>query len=126
MAAALLVLTVVVYWQVRSFELVNWDDPSYITDNPNLAAGLTWDSAWWALTTGHSPYWHQRGPSASRAETKTDFSAATPADREVEARAAAASTIAGASRRGIAGMREPPCGGSLRKSQRRTLRRQPG
>lgn len=58
MAAVLVVLTVVVYWQVRSFELVNWDDPSYVTDNPNLAAGLTWDSAWWALTTGYSPYWH--------------------------------------------------------------------
>jgi len=51
-------LTAAVYAPVRTFELVNWDDPSYLTDNPIVRGGLSWSSAWWALTTTHSPYWH--------------------------------------------------------------------
>src|SRR4051812_28487861 len=57
-ALILIALSLVVYLQARTFGFVNWDDPSYITENPNVAAGLTWRSAWWALTTGYSPYWH--------------------------------------------------------------------
>lgn len=55
---ALAVLTAAVYAPVRTFELVNWDDPSYITENPVVREGLTWHGALWALTTTHSPYWH--------------------------------------------------------------------
>jgi tetratricopeptide (TPR) repeat protein len=51
-------INVFVYGSVRDFELVNWDDPTYITENPTVLQGLTWANAWWALTTGHSPYWH--------------------------------------------------------------------
>ena len=47
-----------VYWSVHRFDLVNWDDSTYITENPTVLGGLSWSSAWWALTTGHSPYWH--------------------------------------------------------------------
>jgi protein O-mannosyl-transferase len=54
----LIALNAFVYAQVRTFAFVNWDDPSYITDNPNIPAGLTWHSVRWALTTGYSPYWH--------------------------------------------------------------------
>jgi tetratricopeptide (TPR) repeat protein len=57
-AIALVALDLIVYLQARTFGFVNWDDPSYITENPNVTAGLTWHSAWWALTTGYSPYWH--------------------------------------------------------------------
>src|SRR4051794_10191977 len=45
-APILIALNLVVYAQVRTFGFVNWDDPSYITENPNVAAGLTWHSAW--------------------------------------------------------------------------------
>ena len=55
---ALVALNLFVYAAVRHFQLVNWDDPSYITENPNIGAGLTGHSVWWALTTGYSPYWH--------------------------------------------------------------------
>lgn len=57
-AAALIVLPAVVYAPVAHFELVNWDDPNYITDNPVVLGGLTWSSVRWAFTTTHSPYWH--------------------------------------------------------------------
>jgi protein O-mannosyl-transferase len=57
-AIGLVVLNLFVYGSVRRFELVNWDDSTYITENPTVLSGLSWSSVWWALTTGHSPYWH--------------------------------------------------------------------
>lgn len=54
----LVLINVFVYAAVRHFELVNWDDPTYITENPTVLQGLTWSTVWWAATTGHSPYWH--------------------------------------------------------------------
>lgn len=55
---ALIALTLVVFLQVRHFDFVNWDDPVYLTENPNVQAGLSWSNVVWALTTTHTPYWH--------------------------------------------------------------------
>ena len=55
---ALLVLNLFVYWGVQRFDFVNWDDSTYLTENANVQAGLSPSNVWWALTTGHSPYWH--------------------------------------------------------------------
>jgi len=55
---SLIVINLFVFEAVRNFQLVNWDDSTYITENPTVLGGLSWGSAWWALTTGHSPYWH--------------------------------------------------------------------
>ena len=55
---ALIALTLVVFFQVRHFDFVNWDDPVYLTENPNVQAGLNWSNVVWALTTTHTPYWH--------------------------------------------------------------------
>lgn len=57
-AAGLILLNLFVYASVRHFDMVNWDDSTYVTENPTVLGGLSWSSAWWALTTGHSPYWH--------------------------------------------------------------------
>lgn len=57
-AAVLVLLSALVYSQVRSFEFVNWDDPSYITENVHVQQGLSWATARWAFTTASSPYWH--------------------------------------------------------------------
>jgi tetratricopeptide (TPR) repeat protein len=57
-AVLLVALTLFVYLQVRHFDFVNWDDPSYLTENANVEAGLDWSNVRWALTTTHSPYWH--------------------------------------------------------------------
>jgi tetratricopeptide (TPR) repeat protein len=56
--AVLIVINLFIYAGVGSFELVNWDDPTYITENPTVLRGLSRSTVWWALTTGHSPYWH--------------------------------------------------------------------
>jgi hypothetical protein len=42
-------------WQ-SSF--VRFDDPDYVTKNPQVAAGLTWAGIKWAMTTGHASNWH--------------------------------------------------------------------
>lgn len=55
---AIVAVTMAVYAPVRHFELVNWDDPQYITENPIVLGGLTWESVRWAFTTTHTPYWH--------------------------------------------------------------------
>ena len=55
---ALVVLNVLIYASVIHFDLVNWDDPTYITENAMVLRGLSGSTVWWALTTGHSPYWH--------------------------------------------------------------------
>ena len=54
----LVAINLFIYAAVYRFQLVNWDDSTYVTENPTVLGGLSWSSAWWALTTGHSPYWH--------------------------------------------------------------------
>src|SRR5690349_21650934 len=57
-AAALVALTWWSFRDVGSFSFLAWDDPTYIRDNANVLAGLSWSNIVWALTTGHQPYWH--------------------------------------------------------------------
>jgi hypothetical protein len=37
---------------------VNYDDGSYVFENANIRAGLTWDGVVWAFTHIHSQNWH--------------------------------------------------------------------
>ena len=40
-ALMLVALSLLVYWGVQRFEFVNWDDPTYLTENANVQAGLS-------------------------------------------------------------------------------------
>ncbi len=56
-----LVLTVsalLVFWQVRNFNFVNYDDGIYVSENPHVLNGLTVDNVIWAFTTGYANFWH--------------------------------------------------------------------
>ena len=53
----LVLATSAVYWQVREFSFVNYDDDSYVTDNPHVREGLTFENLAWAFTTGHASNW---------------------------------------------------------------------
>jgi cytochrome c-type biogenesis protein CcmH/NrfG len=55
---ALAVSTLLVFWQVRNFDFINYDDNIYVYENPHVLNGLTIDSIVWAFTTGHTGYWH--------------------------------------------------------------------
>lgn len=57
--ATLLLLTVLmVYSRVATFAFVNFDDPQYVLDNPQVSAGLTADGVAWAFTKSHAANWH--------------------------------------------------------------------
>jgi protein O-mannosyl-transferase len=54
---ALIAVTAMVYAPVSHFELVSWDDPQYVGDNPHIFGGLTWQGVSWAFTAVHAGYW---------------------------------------------------------------------
>jgi len=55
---ALAVATFLIYWQVQTHSFVLADDGLYVTENPNVTAGLTTDGITWAFTTNHAANWH--------------------------------------------------------------------
>ena len=54
--AVLFALTVAAYVLVWSNDFVDYDDPVYITSNPQVTNGFTWDGFRWAWTVDRSPY----------------------------------------------------------------------
>jgi len=54
----LIISTAAVYWQVRDFQFVNFDDDKYIYQNRHVQEGLTLESITWAFTTIHAKNWH--------------------------------------------------------------------
>ena len=58
LALGLVVSTGLAYAGVRHHQFLNFDDPSYVTGNPNVLGGLSWDGVIWAFTASHSGNWH--------------------------------------------------------------------
>jgi tetratricopeptide (TPR) repeat protein len=56
-ALGLLLSVFAIYAQTGSFDFINWDDPQYVTANPHVQAGLTWDSIKWAMTAVVAANW---------------------------------------------------------------------
>jgi Flp pilus assembly protein TadD len=50
-------VTAAVYRPVRHFEFTNYDDPSYVTENPHVQGGLTLPGVVWAFTSTHFSIW---------------------------------------------------------------------
>ena len=50
-------LTFALYADVLFFDFINFDDNTYIYDNPLLTNGLTWTSVHWAWTKFGAPYY---------------------------------------------------------------------
>jgi hypothetical protein len=55
---ALALTTAAVFYQVCTYDFVNYDDHSYVCENANIQSGITPKSIKWAFTTGHTGYWH--------------------------------------------------------------------
>src|SRR5215831_16367983 len=51
-------ITLSAYAPVTHYGFVNYDDPQYITQNPNVTSGLTRQGVKWAFTTGYQANWH--------------------------------------------------------------------
>src|SRR5438128_1580194 len=52
--------TILLYLPVGKFEFVNFDDPSYVFQNPHVLSGLSIEGVKWAFSTlnGGTSYWH--------------------------------------------------------------------
>ncbi len=54
----LMLVTVMIYWPVRSFEFVTLDDVEYVTQKPWVQTGLTWNGFQRAWTEPVAANWH--------------------------------------------------------------------
>lgn len=55
---ALILITVIAFEPMRYNRFVDYDDGTYITENPQVTAGITRESALWAFTARHAYNWH--------------------------------------------------------------------
>jgi protein O-mannosyl-transferase len=58
LCAALIAITLAVYWQVGNHEFLNYDDTVYVTENPHVTTGITGSNIIWAFTSVHADNWH--------------------------------------------------------------------
>ncbi|MCG7852218.1 MAG: hypothetical protein MIO92_06825, partial [Methanosarcinaceae archaeon] len=54
----LVIPTLAVYWQVRNYEFIGYDDVTYVTKNPHLQTGLSLEGITWAFTSKRAGNWH--------------------------------------------------------------------
>jgi tetratricopeptide (TPR) repeat protein len=50
--------TAAVFYQVCTYDFVNYDDHIYVYENPNIQSGLTFKAVKWAFTVGYASNWH--------------------------------------------------------------------
>src|SRR5215467_14572137 len=50
--------TFAVFLPVSWNDFVNYDDSDYVTANPHVQGGVTWENVLWAFKTGHASNWH--------------------------------------------------------------------
>jgi hypothetical protein len=55
---AILLAVAAAYWPLWRNGFVSFDDPDYVTGNPEVLAGLTLRGVGWAFTTFHAGNWH--------------------------------------------------------------------
>jgi len=53
-----MLMTIGVYWPARRCNFISCDDPDYVTANPQVQAGLTWESVKWAFSHMVASNWH--------------------------------------------------------------------
>lgn len=58
LAVVLVALTVAALGRVVTHEFLRYDDSTYVTYNPHVASGLTWQNLRWAFTSGYASNWH--------------------------------------------------------------------
>ncbi len=54
----LVIITLAVFWKVRTHDFVNFDDNIYVTENPFVTSGWTAEGLIWAFTTILDGHWH--------------------------------------------------------------------
>jgi protein O-mannosyl-transferase len=57
-ALLLIVLSIGLYYPVKTHPFVNYDDNVYVTENTHVQNGLTWDTVSWAFVSYDAGNWH--------------------------------------------------------------------
>jgi len=55
---ALSLAIIIIYWQVKEFKFVYYDDDAYVTEKVHVMAGLTWPGVKWAMSATEAGFWH--------------------------------------------------------------------
>lgn len=55
---ALVVVTFALYWPVRHYDFVEYDDPEYVFENPAVCRGISWYGLAWSVVDAHASNWH--------------------------------------------------------------------
>lgn len=55
---ALILSTLLVYCQVSSHDFITFDDDLYVTENPEVMAGISLEGVCWAFSFSGKAYWH--------------------------------------------------------------------
>ena len=50
--------TLAVYWPVRHYGFIDYDDEGYVFNNPTVRGGLSWWGLVWAFVDQHESNWH--------------------------------------------------------------------
>ncbi|MHC4085988.1 MAG: tetratricopeptide repeat protein [Planctomycetota bacterium] len=56
--AFLVITALAAYWPILKCEFVKYDDDKYVTENPNVRRGITYDTVIWAFKKPHYHMWH--------------------------------------------------------------------
>ena len=54
----LVAITWAAFWGLLKNDFISYDDPFYVTANPNVNGGLSWQSAKWACSAMYASNWH--------------------------------------------------------------------
>lgn len=52
------IVTVALYWPVRHYDFVQYDDGDYVFDNMAVSTGLSWWGFVWSFISAHAANWH--------------------------------------------------------------------
>ncbi len=58
MCAALALVTLALFWPVRQFKFINFDDYEYVAENSHIEDGVTWPMVAWAFKSAYAGNWH--------------------------------------------------------------------
>jgi len=50
--------TLAIYWPVRHYDFIDYDDDGYVFNNPTVRAGLSWWGLVWSFVDQHECNWH--------------------------------------------------------------------
>ena len=58
MSLLLIISVICVYWPVKGYDFVSFDDFQYVVENPHVKSGISWDGYAWSVSSIYMANWH--------------------------------------------------------------------